>query len=221
MKTLIISAVLIFFSTQLTIATGFTKSSENKNFKINNNVGPAELSFVSDAPLEKIKGTVDKEVVSGWVKMDPANLEATTGKVSFKVLGMETGIRKRDGHLHSNYWLDAEKYPDIWFDLKKMKDVKIIETSSSKSTAEAMAIGSFNLHGKSKEVEVQVKMIYINESDATKKRAPGDLFSVEGTFEITLADYDVKGANNLIGERVGKTISISFKMFYNSTDKSS
>lgn len=219
---IIFAAVLVtVFVTSIlsTKATDFKLDVKgNKTFSVNQQVGPLELKFVSSAPLEEIIGYVEQKAIKSDVTMDPGNIEKTSGKVSFKIVSLETGISKRDEHLQSPTWLDAGKYPEITFELKELKNVKVTGTDppAGRSSASATAVGTFTMHGKSKQITVPLKLIYLKESSSTKKRATGDLLSVEGNFSIALKDFDVKGMGDLIGSKVGETIEISLKLFYNS-----
>lgn len=195
---------------------GLNLSGERK-FNLNHNVGPNELRFNSSAPLEDIVGYVDKNAMSSSVTLDPANIEKAIGTVVFKVTGMETGIKTRDEHLHGPNWLDAAQYPEIKFELKNIKDVKIVQKDPplGRATAEATAVGVFTMRGISKNITSNVKITFVKESDFTKKRANGDFLFVEGTFSIMLADFNVQGTKGVIGSKVGKEISITYKLFYN------
>jgi polyisoprenoid-binding protein YceI len=203
-----------------TVATDFGLGvSGNKTFKLNTRIAPPELKFESTAPLEDITGMVkDASKITSTVTMNAANIEGSTGKISFKVDGLKTGIDNRDEHLKDAEWLDAAKYPDITFDLKELKNVKIKSTDlqKGKSIAEANAIGVFTMHGKTKTMTVPVKLSYLKASAETAKRATGDLFFVEGEFEIALKDFDVRGSKGIVGSKVGEKLSISFKLYYNS-----
>lgn len=193
--------------------------SGNKTFKLNTKIASPELKFESSAPLEDITGVVkDASKITSTVSLNAANIESATGKISFKIAGLKTGIDTRDEHLQGADWLDADKYPDITFELKELKNVKIksTDTQKGKSTAEANAVGIYSMHGKTKSITVPVKLSYLKSSAETAKRAPGDLFFVEGEFQIALKDFDVKGSKGIVGSKVGEKISISFKLYYNS-----
>ncbi len=70
------------------------------------------------------------------------------------------------------------------------------------------ATGDFTLHGVTKQMTVPVTLTYLEESDKTKTRAPGDLLLLQTKFAIALADYQVKGTGGLIGSKVGESIEI-------------
>jgi polyisoprenoid-binding protein YceI len=67
--------------------------------------------------------------------------------------------------------------------------------------------GDFSAHGVTKEVVADVKMTYLDESEQTKKRAPGDLLGVEAKFNIVLSDYDVD--NMVLGQKVSDDIEVT------------
>lgn len=193
-------------------------NSGNKTFNINSKVGAIELKFVSSAPLEEIIGYVDVESIKSTINLDPGNIEKTNGKISFPVKSLETGIKVRNQHLYSDTWLNADKNPQITFDLRELNNVKVrgVDPPAGRSTVNATAVGTFTMNGKTKNITVPLTITYIKESEATKKRASGDFVSFDGNFQIALADFDVKGKDGVVGSKVGETISISLRLFYNS-----
>ncbi len=192
--------------------------SDERNFTLNDKVGSNELKFISNAPLEDITGKVDTRTISSSFKINPSNVELTSGEVRFKVEGMQTGINRRDKHLQSKDWLDAKNYPDIVFSLKKLDKITIVsnDAGQGRTVINANTIGLFSMHGKNKEITVPIKLTYLKESEATRKRAPGDLVFVEGNFELALKDFDVKGASGIVGSKVGDVIKVIFQLFYSS-----
>ena len=177
---------------------------------LRNEVGKNQIRFVSSAPLEEIHGTASE--ISGALKLDPANLEGMTGKIEVQVASMETGIEKRDEHLHSADWLDEEQFPVIGFDIAGLKDVSV-EAGEDRAVIKGLAMGTFSLHGVDKEIEIPFEATYLLASEQTKKRALGDFFVVKGEFEIALKDFDIAGARGLVGNRVGKKIDLKTNFF--------
>lgn len=194
--------------------TGFPDvSGGQKTFKVNDAVGKANIVFNSDAPLEKIKGTADD--ITGEFKLDPTNLEATTGRIVVKVASMSTAISKRDEHMRSGDWLDAAKYPTIVFDVQKLTNVRV-ENRGGRRTAVAKAIGTFTLHGVTKSLEADVTITYLPESAETKKRASGDVVSIKADFNVALKDYQITGRSGIVGSKVGEVIQVEASIFANS-----
>lgn len=192
----------------------FSHAAENgKAFTISDKVGKNQIQFVSKAPLEDITGTASD--IAGTISIDPAHFEKTTGKIEVKVKSMETGIKKRDGHLFSEAWLDAEKFPAIVFAVQGLSDVRQVKNESGMIIVEAKAAGEFTMHGVTKKISIPVKITYMKESEKTRQRAQGDFVLVQGDFDIALADFNVEGTKGTVGSKVGKTIQISAS-FYSS-----
>lgn len=177
---------------------------------LHNEVGKNQIRFVSSAPLEEIHGTASG--ISGALKLDPANLEGLTGKIEVQVASMETGIEKRDAHLHSEDWLDEKQFPMIGFEFVGLKEVSV-EAGEDRAVIKGLAMGTFALHGVDQEMEIPFEATYLLASEQTKKRAPGDFFVVKSAFEIALKDFDIAGARGLVGNRVGKKIDLKTNFF--------
>jgi polyisoprenoid-binding protein YceI len=177
---------------------------------LSNTIGKNQIKFVSAAPMEKIHGTVSG--ISGEIKLDPNNLEGMTGHIEVGVASMETGIKKRDEHLHSKDWMDEKQFSKIVFEVKGLQDVSVTDTQA-KADIKAIATGDFTLHGVTKEIKVPIEITYLLASEKTKKRAPGDFFVVKGKFQIALKDFDISGARGMVGSRVGTEIDLDANFF--------
>lgn len=184
-----------------------------KKYTLNNAVGKNAIEFVSDAPMEKMTGTADG--VEGSFTLDAANLEATSGNITVKVLTMKTANSKRDEHMYDAMWLDANKYPTINFDVKSLKDVKVV-TKDGRSVVTATAVGTFSCHGVTKASTASITITYLPESAETKKRASGNLAMIEASFTVGLADHNITGKAGVVGKSVGESIAVTAKLFSNS-----
>jgi polyisoprenoid-binding protein YceI len=184
---------------------------------LNNAVGQNLCQFVSSAPLEEFEGTADG--IEGSFVLDPQNLEATRGRIRVAVASMRTGIARRDEHLRSPEWLDAERYPYIEFELQGFRQVRITERTAGRVVLQAVAVGDFSLHGVRKPMELPIVMTYVPESEQTRQRAPGDLVQVQSEFTISLRDFDIRGRQGVIGSRVGEVIRVKAS-FYGATTMS-
>ncbi|MCU0330500.1 MAG: YceI family protein [Candidatus Kapabacteria bacterium] len=202
------SASIAFAGTGFSGAQGGSKS-----YKLNNSVGKNAITFLSKAPAEDINGTADG--VSGTFALDAANLEATKGKIEVAVKTMKTANSKRDEHMYSEVWLDEANHPKITFDIQSLKDVKVTN-DGGRNVATATAVGTFSLHGVTKQITAPVMITFIPESAETKKRASGNLVQVKTNFTVPLKDYNVKGKEGVVGKSVGETISVQAELFANS-----
>ena len=68
-------------------------------------------------------------------------------------------------------------------------------------------LGEFTAHGVTKEVESEVTLVYLEENEMTKMKAPGDLLGVRANFNINLADYGVQ--HMALGKKVSDAIEIN------------
>jgi len=195
--------LFIFFINFIINAQGFkVKANGTQTFYFEDESGRNQATFFSTTPLEDITGTANS--ISGSVTFDVANFAKTLkGKIIVKVASINTGIELRNKHLRSKNWLDAEKFPDIIFDIKSVTDVK--QLADNKLSFKV--IGNFTMHGVTKEISANVEATYLDENEDTRKRAAGDLLGVRGKFNIKLSDFNVE--NQIIGNKVAEEIEVS------------
>ena len=184
------------------------------HFKIGNPKNMA--SFTSEAPLEAFVGTSNK--ITGYINFDPKNpKKGGHGKLSLDVASFSTGIPLRDEHLRGPDWLDADKYPEITFNITKVKKIKEVKSSKGVKTFEVTLAGDFTLHGKTKNIEVPGTFTYMKESDMTKMQlhGPGNLLVARTKFSVKLSDYGVPSNKfkAIMGSKVGETIEIAVQFF--------
>ena len=200
MKYFIRITVLILFCLTTAYSQGFNvKASGEKTFSFNDKSDQA--MFFSTTPLEDVTG-ISKEI-NGTVTFNVTDLKTLKGKISISTASIKTGIDLRDEHLRSANWLDAEAYPEISFVIKSISDIRQIEASK----LQANVTGDFTAHGVTKEVVADVTMMYLDESEKTKAKAPGDLLGVEAKFNIKLSDFNV--SNMALGVRVSEDIAVT------------
>lgn len=177
-----------------------------KTVTLTDRVSKNQFLWTSDAPLEKIKGSA--EGVSGVLTIDPQNVASIRGTISASVATMKTGNETRDGHLKGPQWLDAAKFPQITFTISAVSNVKV---AGNKATGTAS--GAFTMHGVTRTISVPFAITYLDQSAATRKRAPGDLVMITADFAVSLKDFKVTGTNGLVGSKVGETIAVTAQLF--------
>jgi polyisoprenoid-binding protein YceI len=205
MKRALIYIILTLFIGSTTFAQGFkVKATGEQNFSFLDKAGRNQAMFFSSTPLEDVTGLSND--VKGSVTFDVNDVSTLRGSISITTASLRTGIELRDTHLQSENWLDAESYPEITFVIKNVSNVKSLEDNK----LEAKVIGDFSTHGVTKQVTADATMTYLDESEQTKKKAPGDLLGVEAKFSIVLSDYDVE--NMVLGQKVSDNIDITVTM---------
>jgi len=68
-------------------------------------------------------------------------------------------------------------------------------------------VGDLTIKGITKQTESSVSLMYLEESEETKARFPGDLLSVKTSFNIILSDYGIE--NKIIGQKVADEIELN------------
>jgi polyisoprenoid-binding protein YceI len=172
-----------------------------QSFDFKDPKGVNNAVFKLDAPLESINGSASG--ISGTVSFDPENPAATTGKIVVSVESLTVPNPMQNGHMHSDKWLDAAKYPEITFEAKSLANVK---TDGNVTTADVS--GTFSLHGVAKDLTVPVKFTYLK--GKLGDRVPnlkGDLLVIRANFIINREDFNInKGQYE---DKVSPTIDLS------------
>jgi len=197
--------ILTLFVVGITFAQGFkVKATGEQTFSFVDEMGRNQAMFFSSTPLEDVTGLSND--VKGSVTFDVSDVSTLKGSISISTASLKTGIELRDGHLQSKNWLDAESYPEITFVIKNVSNVKSVEDNK----LEVKVIGDFTTHGVTKEVIADITMTFLDESEQTKQKLPGDLLGVEAKFSIVLSDYEVD--NMVLGSKVSDGIEITVTM---------
>jgi polyisoprenoid-binding protein YceI len=205
-RTILASLVLvsILFAQTDAFATGFNLGAKGaKAIKLDNKIGNNQAQFNSKAPLEDINGTAS---VNGSFTIDPANIEATTGKIAVPVNSMQTGVELRNKHILGKDWLDEESYKEVTFDIKKISGVQLVSSGGGKGIAKGMAEGTFSLHGVAKTLSFPIEITYI-------EKGGGDLVMIKTEFTVALKDYNIAGKKGIVGSKVAETITVKVSMF--------
>ena len=139
------------------------------------------LKATSETDIETV--TASTNSVHGLLGID---LQKGTGKVKIRTLvsTLKSGIELRDEHLRGPDWLDAAKFPEIYFE----------STKASKKDATTWDVeGNFTMHGVTKPVKLAVQMQEIPVElvqQAKWGERPGLAFSAR--FTVKLSDHGIK-----------------------------
>ena len=140
---------------------------------------------------------------TGTIQYDPAQPEASSFEGVIQVASLNTGNDRRDGHLKSADFFDAEKHPQIAFR----------STAVKAGSSGLMVTGSFTMHGTTKEIEFTVEVLGIGINPMTKKPVAG--FGAELTLKRS--DY---GVNNWVDAAgvLGDDVKIALLIEANATE---
>jgi polyisoprenoid-binding protein YceI len=162
-----------------------------------------KIEFKLDAPAEKIAGAAND--ISGTVTFDPQNPGATRGKIAVAAASLTVPNALQTATMRGSQWLDAARYPQITFEARDLKNVK---TNGDNTTADV--VGTFTLHGVSKELTIPVEMKYLKDKLGERLGGDqkGDILVITSTnFSIHRADFKIMPGQNL--DKVADTISLT------------
>jgi len=200
-KTLSTVVLFLYLFTGIN-AQGFNLPSKGiQVFNLKDSSGRNQATFYSEARFENITGLTND--VLGEVSFDLKDVKSTLkGEILVSTSSIKTGIEKRDEHLRSVSWLNAEKYPTIIYKIKEVERVDLIEDNQIK----IVLLGEFSLRGKTKLVYANATIKYLLENETTKTIVPGDLISIVARFDLNLSDFGI--SNSMIPNRVSDNIQI-------------
>lgn len=130
---------------------------------------------------------------SGTFLIDEKNMSKCVADVAIQVSSIDTNNEKRDAHLKSGDFFDAEKYPTMMFKSKKLKKAK----------NGYVVTGDLTIHGVTKEVKIPFTVEKVTVMGKTH-------IGVEGGLTINRLDYGVKW-NKILdkgGLMVGNDVNI-------------
>ena len=162
----------------------------------------SKVSFVSEAPAEKIVGVATG--VEGKVELGE-DFKTASGSVSVPVKSMKTGNNTRDEHMRSAKWLNADANPNIAFTITGLEGSKV-ETKGNKTVVKATALGSINVNGISQTTKAPVVITTLKKDDKI-------IAKIQLAFNIKLADHKVAGTEGVVGNKVGKLIAVSGTLY--------
>lgn len=196
-------AKIIFIALILTLI-GVNISAQT--FSVDSKDARNQAQFISDAPFEKIVGLSSGIDAAVMINKDDIT-KMPKGMVKVSIENIKTGINLRDEHLRSKDWLDAEQFPYAEFHLKEIKNASSKQLLDGKKVR-ATLVGTFSVHGVSRDIEVPAELTYFKESKQTKAKTEGNLLVANAEFNIRLSDYDVKIPSMVVG-KVNEDVQIS------------
>ncbi|HVF91754.1 MAG TPA: YceI family protein [Blastocatellia bacterium] len=132
------------------------------------------------------------------IDYDESDITKSSVKAVIKAASIDTGIDKRDAHLRTPDFFDAEKFPEITFESKRIE----------KKGGNLFAHGTFTMHGVSKEITLPFT---IKGPAKNPDGTPGSMgFSTR--LVLNRQDYGIsyknKNVPNFLGDNIEVTIDL-------------
>jgi polyisoprenoid-binding protein YceI len=131
------------------------------------------------------------------IKSDKEDFSDVKGDITMQVASIDTKDAKRDGHLKSADFFDAEKYPTIKFEIVQFKKVK---------DKEYKLVGNLTMHGITKSVTLKANFGGIVKDPYGNTRT-----GIKVSGEIDRYEFDLKynAAMEAGGTVIGKKVNIT------------
>jgi polyisoprenoid-binding protein YceI len=145
--------------------------------------------------VSTVRGAFTK--VSGSVHYDAASPNKSSIQVTIEAASVDTRVEMRDNDLRSPRFLDAQKYPTITFQSKKVE---------SAGPGNLKVTGDLTIHGVTKEVILDVD----GPTPAIKDPMGKDRLraGASATAKINRNDFGVSGLPGLVGDDITITIDV-------------
>lgn len=130
-----------------------------------------EINFSVRHFFTPVSGSFDRYDVN--LVYDPEDPTNSTVEVSIDVASVNTGNERRDNHLRSDDWFEAEKYPQISFKSNSVRRV---------SADKIAARGELTIKDVTKEVELEINVLGLMDVPAQMQEMLGGVTQV-ASFE--------------------------------------
>jgi polyisoprenoid-binding protein YceI len=128
-----------------------------RQYRIDTNHSTIGFSVSIMGGLSKVTGKFTDFTVT--LMNDEKDITKSSVGVVIKATSIDTGIKERDSDLRTANFFDVEKYPEITFQ----------STRIEKRGKQLIAVGTFTMHGVSKEIVLPFTITGIDKSPTTKK----------------------------------------------------
>jgi polyisoprenoid-binding protein YceI len=168
--------------------------------------GINNVSFQLDAPLESVSGNASG--VSGSVTYDSDSPASLKGKIVVATASMKVPNTMQNGHLLGKDWMDAEKFPEIAFEVEKVENLKPKGNATS-----ADVTGKMTIKGVTKTMTVPVTLTYLKDKIKDRGGFPGkngDILVVRSEFTVKRGDFGINTGK--MEEKVANDIAIKLSL---------
>jgi polyisoprenoid-binding protein YceI len=145
--------------------------------------------------VSTIRGAFTK--VSGTVVYDSANPAKSSIQTTIEASSVDTRVEMRDNDLRSPRFLDAQKYPTITFQSKKVE---------AAGAGKLKVTGDLTIHGVSKEVVLDVDGPAPAIKDPMGKNRLR--MGASATTKINRNDFGVSGLPGIVGDDISITLDV-------------
>lgn len=174
----------------------------SRQYRIDNNHSTVGFSVPIMGGLSKVSGKFTDFTVT--LTNDEKDITKSSVSVVIKAASISTGITARDNHLRTADFFEVEKYPDITFQSKSIE----------KKGKQLIAVGTFTMHGVSKEIALPFTITGISKDPVTKKMNLG--YSAHIT--LNRRDFGINWRHQTVPNFVGDNVEIEINLITKAID---
>jgi len=135
---------------------------------------------------------------------DEKDITKSSVNVVIKAASINTGIPARDTHLRSADFFEVDKYPEITFQSKRIE----------KKGKQLFALGTFTMHGVSKEITLPFQITGVNKDPASKKMNLG----YSARIVLNRRDFGINWTHPKVPNFVGDNVEIEINLITRAID---
>lgn len=128
------------------------------------------------------------------INFDETAITKSSVTATIKATSIDTGVEARDKHLRTADFFEVEKYPEITFQSRKIV----------KKGKHFIAIGTFTMHGVSKELSIPFTSTGKFYNQVTKK----NLMGFSANLQLDRRDYGMAWKHSAVPNWVGDLVTI-------------
>lgn len=136
-----------------------------------------EINFTVKHFFTPVSGTFQSFDAEFW--FDPENPQNSSVKVTIDVASIDTNNERRDNHLRSGDFFDAENHPTMTFESTSVRQV---------SQDQLLATGNLTIKGITREVELPISLLGVKELPPEMQEMMGGITHVAGFEAETRVD---------------------------------
>jgi polyisoprenoid-binding protein YceI len=165
---------------------------EAPEWKIDNN--HTSISFEVNHFFTPVVGSFKD--FDGILNFDPENLDGSSAAFTIQISSVETDNEKRNGHLQSEDFFNAEKYPEM----------KFTSSSFTKNGDDYTLNGKLTIRDITKEVSIPVDILGIGAHPMKKGKL---ITAMRAEFSLNRNDYGVGSGSWAATAVVGEEVKVS------------
>lgn len=177
-KSMLVAGLMSLLLAATTVSFANAASDDDtKPVSYNVDLAHSKVGFkVRHLGIASVRG--DFDVYSAELTLDPTNVSTLKTSAVIETGSIDTGVEKRDGHLRSADFFDAETYPQIRF---VSKEVREIEGNAFQ------LVGDLTIRDVTREVVLEAELI-----GPVKGMMGEERIGVEATTKISRAEYGLQ-----------------------------